>query len=98
MPSGRVLLIANHAGQVGYDGAMLLMSMLLNAQPARLCRGMGEFFFWRMPWLGTLASRTGIMAGTPENCVAMLDDGECVMVFPEGARGPVADKVTWYLA
>ena len=27
------------------------------------------------------------MAGTPENCIAMLNDGECVMVFPEGARG-----------
>jgi 1-acyl-sn-glycerol-3-phosphate acyltransferase len=27
------------------------------------------------------------MVGTPENCVAMLRDGECVMVFPEGARG-----------
>ena len=27
------------------------------------------------------------MVGTPENCRHMLEDGECVMVFPEGARG-----------
>lgn len=87
VPPGRVLLIGNHSGQVGYDGMMLAMSMLLEAEPPRLCRGMAEYFFWRTPWLGIGASRAGSMAGTPENCVAMLEDGECVMVFPEGARG-----------
>jgi 1-acyl-sn-glycerol-3-phosphate acyltransferase len=87
VPPGGVLLVANHSGQVGYDGMMLAMAMLLDADPPRLCRGMAEFFFWRMPWLGVLASRMGTMAGTPENCIAMLEAGECVMVFPEGARG-----------
>jgi 1-acyl-sn-glycerol-3-phosphate acyltransferase len=87
VPAGRVLLIANHSGQFGYDGAMLAMSMLLEARPPRLCRGMAEFMFWRTPWMGTLASRSGTMVGTPSNCIAMLRAGECVMVFPEGARG-----------
>ena len=87
IPNGRLLLIANHSGQFGYDGAMLAMSMLLEARPPRLCRGMAEFMFWRTPWAGTLASRLGMMAGTPRNCAAMLEAGECVMVFPEGARG-----------
>ena len=87
VPPGRVLLIANHSGQFGYDGAMLAMAMLLEATPPRLCRGMAEFFFWKTPFMGTAASRAGMMAGTPENCIAMLNDGECVMVFPEGARG-----------
>jgi len=87
VPEGRVLLIANHSGQFGYDGAMLGMAMLLEARPPRLCRGMAEFMFWRTPWMGTFASRAGMMAGTPRNCAAMLDAGECVMVFPEGAKG-----------
>ena len=87
VPEGRVLLIGNHSGQFAYDGAMLAMAMLLEAEPPRLCRGMAEFFFWKTPWLGILANRLGMMAGTPENCTAMLNDGECVMVFPEGARG-----------
>jgi 1-acyl-sn-glycerol-3-phosphate acyltransferase len=87
VPAGRLLLIANHSGQFGYDGAMLAMAMLLEARPPRLCRGMAEFMFWRTPWAGTLASRLGMMAGTPRNCAAMLEAGECVMVFPEGARG-----------
>ncbi len=87
VPAGRLLLIGNHSGQFGYDGAMLSMAMLLEARPPRLCRGMAEFMFWRTPWAGTFASRLGMMAGTPRNCAAMLEAGECVMVFPEGARG-----------
>jgi 1-acyl-sn-glycerol-3-phosphate acyltransferase len=87
VPEGRLLLIGNHSGQFAYDGSMLSIAMLLEAKPPRLCRGMAEFMFWRTPWMGILASRLGSMAGTPENCVAMLNDGECVMVFPEGARG-----------
>ena len=87
VPPGRVLLIANHAGQTGYDGAMLASAMLLEADPPRICRGMGEYFLWKVPWMGLAASRLGTMVGTPANCVTMLKAGECVMVFPEGARG-----------
>jgi len=87
VPSGRVLLVANHAGQVAYDGAMLSLAMLLAAESPRLCRGMGEYFLWKVPWMGTSAARMGALVGTPENCVHMLESDECVMVFPEGARG-----------
>jgi len=87
VPSGRVLLIANHAGQMPYDGVMLTAAMLLDADPPRLVRGMGEYFIWRLPWLGVTAARGGTIVGTPENCAAMLEAGECVMAFPEGARG-----------
>jgi len=87
VPQGRVLLIANHAGQFAYDGAMLTVAMLLNGAPPRLCRGMGEFFLWRLPWVGTSGARMGMMVGTPANCTHMLENEQCVMVFPEGARG-----------
>jgi 1-acyl-sn-glycerol-3-phosphate acyltransferase len=87
VPSGGVLLVANHAGQFAYDGAMLTIAMLLEAEPPRLARGMGEYFLWKVPWMGITASRIGTLVGTPENCIAMLEAGECVMVFPEGARG-----------
>jgi 1-acyl-sn-glycerol-3-phosphate acyltransferase len=87
VPEGPLLLIGNHAGQFGYDGAMLSMAMLLDAEPPRLARGMAEYLFWRVPWAGVMVSRLGGMVGTPENCIAMLEEGECVMAFPEGARG-----------
>ncbi len=87
VPEGGLLLIANHSGQFAYDGSMLSMAMLLEAEPPRLCRGMGEYFLWKVPFMGIMASRVGTLVGTPENCKKMLQAGECVMVFPEGARG-----------
>lgn len=87
VPRGRALLIANHAGQMPYDGVMLAVAMLLDANPPRLARGMGEYFIWQIPWMGITASRGGTIVGTPENCVSMLEAEECVMAFPEGARG-----------
>jgi 1-acyl-sn-glycerol-3-phosphate acyltransferase len=87
VPEGGVLLIANHSGQFGYDGMMLTMAMLLASDPPRLARGMAEHLFARTPWAGTSLARMGSLIGTPENCIAMLEAGECVMVFPEGARG-----------
>jgi len=87
VPPGRVLLIANHAGQVPYDGLMVSTAMLLEAEPPRICRGMGEYFIWRIPFGAVAAARGGAMSGTPENCIALLEREECVMAFPEGARG-----------
>ena len=48
---------------------------------------MGEYFSPRLPWLGVVMVRMGAMVGTPENCVHMLENEECVLAFPEGARG-----------
>jgi len=87
VPEGRVLLIGNHAGQFGYDGAMVTISMLMEALPPRICRGMAEYFLFRLPWVGSTGARAGMMVGTPANCVSMLEREQCVMAFPEGARG-----------
>jgi 1-acyl-sn-glycerol-3-phosphate acyltransferase len=87
VPSGPVLLISNHAGQLPFDGMMLGAAMLLEAEPPRIVRGMAEYFVSELPWVSVAAARSGSLVGTPRNCVAMLEAGECVMVFPEGVRG-----------
>jgi 1-acyl-sn-glycerol-3-phosphate acyltransferase len=87
VPEGRVLLICNHAGQLPFDGAMLGTAMVLEAQPPRICRPMGEYWIPSIPFFNVAAARSGAMVGTPENCVSMLEAGEAVMVFPEGVRG-----------
>jgi 1-acyl-sn-glycerol-3-phosphate acyltransferase len=87
VPPGRVLLIANHAGQLPFDGMMLAMSLLLDADPPRVARAMGEYFIPRLPFVSVALARGGSMVGTPDNCAHMLQNGECVIVFPEGARG-----------
>ncbi|MBU6162379.1 MAG: glycerol acyltransferase, partial [Myxococcales bacterium] len=48
IPAGRVLLIANHSGQLPYDGAMIATAMLLELRPPRMTRTMVE------KWVATL--------------------------------------------
>jgi 1-acyl-sn-glycerol-3-phosphate acyltransferase len=87
VPSGGVLLIANHAGQLPFDAMMVSTAMLLEAEPPRIVRGMAEYWVPQLPFVSELASRGGAVAGTPETCREMLEAGEAVLVFPEGVRG-----------
>jgi 1-acyl-sn-glycerol-3-phosphate acyltransferase len=87
VPAGRVLVVANHAGQLPFDGAMLSAALLLEADPPRIARPMGEYWIPNLPWVSIGAARTGALVGTPSNCAHMLENGECVTVFPEGVRG-----------
>ena len=88
VPPGRVLLIANHAGNtLPADGAMLGQAMLLEAEPPRLARSMAEFYLPQIPWFSELIHRVGAVVGTPENCVRLLERDEAVMVFAEAHRG-----------
>ncbi len=87
LPAGRVLVIGNHAGQLPFDGLMLATALLLEAEPPRIARAMGEFWIPSIPGFSVLAARGGTLVGTPENCAQMLRHGECVVVFPEGVRG-----------
>jgi len=88
VPAGRVLLIGNHAGNTfAYDGAMLAMSLFLEGEPPRLVRGMAEYYLPQIPFFSVFMHRAGSVVGTPENCIQLLENGEAIMVFPEGARG-----------
>ncbi|HTF33392.1 MAG TPA: lysophospholipid acyltransferase family protein [Myxococcota bacterium] len=88
VPEGRVLLIGNHAGNTfAYDGAMLATAMFLEAKPPRVVRGMGEYYLPTIPWFNVFMHRMGSVVGTPSNCEQLLEQGEAIMVFPEGERG-----------
>lgn len=93
VPDGRCLLVANHGGQVAWDGFLLTVALLLERTPPRLARGMGERFITNTPYLSSLAARLGHVLGDPENCRRLLDHEESIMVFPEGVRG--ISKTIW---
>ena len=85
---GAVLVVANHAGNTfPWDGLMIGSALLLEANPPRLGRGLGEFYLPTIPFFNEFLSRIGTVVGTPENCRQLFERGECVLVFPEGARG-----------
>jgi 1-acyl-sn-glycerol-3-phosphate acyltransferase len=88
VPEGRVLLIANHAGNTfAFDGVMLSAAIFLEGDPPRIARGMAEYYLPKIPFFNVFMHRMGSVVGTPENCVQLLEQGEAVMVFPEGERG-----------
>ena len=87
IPSGRVLLIANHSGQLPYDGMVLGVSCLLDANPPRIVRAMVERWVPRIPFINELFARSGAVLGAPINCRNLLEADNAILVFPEGARG-----------
>jgi 1-acyl-sn-glycerol-3-phosphate acyltransferase len=95
VPSGRVLIIANHSGQLPLDGGVIVASMFLDAEPPRVVRSMVEKWTQTLPFVSTFFSRCGQIVGVPENARRLLELGEAILVFPEGARGiskPFVDR------
>lgn len=87
VPTGRVLLVANHSGQIPLDGAMIAVAMLTEANPPRAIRSMVEKWVPTLPWVSTFMARCGQVVGTPQNCIRLLESDEAILVFPEGVRG-----------
>jgi 1-acyl-sn-glycerol-3-phosphate acyltransferase len=87
VPPGRVLLIANHSGQLPFDGIGIGGAMLFDHDPPRVIRAMVEKFVPTVPFVSYLFARWGQITGTPENCIRLLEEDEAILVFPEGARG-----------
>ncbi len=87
VPAGRVMLVANHGGQLPLDGMFIAGALAYDADPPRLVRGMAERWFPSLPFVSALFYRTGQVVGDPRNCRQLLENEQCVMVFPEGVRG-----------
>jgi 1-acyl-sn-glycerol-3-phosphate acyltransferase len=87
LPRGRMLVIANHAGQIAIDACMIGTATVLEADPPRPLRGMGEYWLPTLPFFNVFMSRVGGVVGTPKNCIDILQHGEAVIAFPEGVRG-----------
>ena len=87
VPAGRVLLIANHSGQIPVDAAMIVTSMIVDAEPPRMVRSMVETWVPTLPILSWFFPRTGQIVGTRENCQRLLERDEPILAFPEGVRG-----------
>jgi len=85
--SGPVLIIANHSGQLPIDGTLIGYALSCREKSPRLARAMIERFFPTVPFLGNLLNQVGAVLGDPTNCAKMLENGEAIVVFPEGIRG-----------
>lgn len=84
---GPVILAANHGGLLPFDGAMGVVDVLLHTDPPRLPRAIVEKWAGTLPWVNVFFARMGQVIGTRENFADLLDEGQAVLVFPEGVAG-----------
>ena len=87
VPAGRVLIVANHSGQIPVDGVLLASALMLDADPPRFPRSMVETWTAELPFISTLYPRLGQVVGSPENARRLLRQEESLIVFPEGVKG-----------
>jgi 1-acyl-sn-glycerol-3-phosphate acyltransferase len=87
LPSGPLLLVANHGSHVlAWDGANIISACLLDADPPRIAHGMGHHRLMELPFLGRVAARIGAVDGRRPACLSLLRGGATVLTFPEGIR------------
>ncbi len=84
---GGALLVANHAGAIPSDAPVIMHG--IETELERPCYGLADNFFRTLPVIGTLWNRLGGLPAHPDNAYRLLhDQGQLVLVFPEGAKGP----------
>ena len=85
--SGAGLLVANHAGVLPLDGAVIKLAVLRHAPAERHVRMLALDRLMSAPVLGPALRATGQTLACPEDARTLLERGELVGVFPEGAEG-----------
>ena len=83
--SGPALLVANHGGVLPWDSMMIAAAVLEEHPSPRVVRSLYPAMFRALPGVASALSTFGQAADTPENGQKLLDAGELVCVFPEGA-------------
>jgi 1-acyl-sn-glycerol-3-phosphate acyltransferase len=87
VPQGPAILAANHAGQLPIDAMMINTALFMEATPPMLCRSMMDRLVPTLPVISTWYSRLGVVLGTADNAITLLDSGQKLLTFPEGVRG-----------
>ena len=90
------IVVANHSGQIPFDGMILSCAFLLDVKYPRILRTMVERFVTTIPFFSSFVSQNGGVLGDRSNCSELLKRGESVLVFPEGARGIAKNTGQFY--
>jgi 1-acyl-sn-glycerol-3-phosphate acyltransferase len=85
---GGALLVANHAGMLPADGALIQYGV--EEELSRSVYALAHHGFFDLPFVGNVLERSGSVVGHPDNAHRLLaEDRHLVLVFPEGQKGPV---------
>lgn len=84
---GKALLVANHSGQLPWDGAMLGTAVYNEHPSQRLVRTLYADWFPTVPFISALLTKTGQALASEANGTRLLEQEQVVSVFPEGVKG-----------
>jgi len=87
IPEGRVIIVANHSGQIPIDAAILGCALFFDARQPRLVRAMVDRWVANLPFVSTFFSKIGSVIGNRDAATRLLLQDEALLVFPEGIRG-----------
>jgi 1-acyl-sn-glycerol-3-phosphate acyltransferase len=85
--TGRVLIVANHAGVVPWDASMMATAIRREHPQPRHPRFLVLNWAFELPWVSVGIRRFGGVPASPYNALRLLEQDHIVMVFPEGAKG-----------
>lgn len=81
------VVASNHTGQLPIDAGLITLAFALDIYPPRVLRPMVERFMAQLPFIGELSAEAGAILGDRANSMYLLENGESILVFPEGVRG-----------
>ncbi|MCC6806549.1 MAG: acyltransferase family protein [Deltaproteobacteria bacterium] len=85
IPDDRPLLFVGNHTIFGVFDVPLLFARLYRKRGIWL-RPLGDHAHFRVPLWRDFLARYGVVDGTRDNCRALMKEGECLLVFPGGAR------------
>jgi 1-acyl-sn-glycerol-3-phosphate acyltransferase len=84
---GRTLLVANHSGQLPWDGMMIATAVMNEHAAQRLVRTLYSDWVPSVPFFSAWLVRMGQTLATEDNGIRLLEQDELVAIFPEGHKG-----------
>ena len=85
---GPALLVSNHSGALPPDALSIMHG--IETELGRPVYGLADNLFRTIPALSIAWARAGGVSANPDNALRLLkDEGQLVLSFPEGIRGPL---------